>query len=488
MKNLDELGVGLIYFQGFEDFLALHSSLIDVVEIEPQTFWFDKNDECNAFKYNPEVTDFLRTYDRPKLFHGVGYPVGGSFLPPDAHFNTLRQQAAELNPEWVSEHLSFNFFKDEGRDINSGFLLPPVQTAESIKTVVANISNYRAQMDRPFAFETGVNYFQPRKNEMPDGLFVNRVAEKADCHILLDLHNLLVNQRNGRQTVKEFLSYLDYERVIELHVANGIYYKDYYLDAHSGASDDELLGILADVVGKLPNLKALMFEITPDYFMKVPEAEIRGQLIKMRRIWDKKGNQFKIHIPDRCERKTFDESISVREWEHTVGSIILGRKPESILADELLQDKGVAIVKDLVFHFRASLLVSMFKLTTRLLRLSVGEEVFNIYVEDFFSSVFPELLPIILAEQFSVYVTSNRFKVPYLLQIMEYELATIHTAIDKQTRHIKFNFDPLPVMAALEKAELPGEQIEEKCIELQIVYQQEPLFTELPEFVPVVHN
>ena len=58
MKNLDELGVGLIYFQGFEDFLALHSSLIDVVEIEPQTYWYDKDDECNAFKYNPEVTDF----------------------------------------------------------------------------------------------------------------------------------------------------------------------------------------------------------------------------------------------------------------------------------------------------------------------------------------------------------------------------------------------------------------------------------------------
>ncbi|MEO6980859.1 MAG: DUF692 family multinuclear iron-containing protein, partial [Mucilaginibacter sp.] len=321
-----------------------------------------------------------------------------------------------------------------------------------------------------------------------DGLFVNRVAEEADCHILLDLHNLLVNQRNGRQTVKEFLSHLDYERVIELHVANGIYYKDYYLDAHSGASDDELLGILEDVVGKLPNLKALMFEITPDYFMKVPEAEIRGQLIKMRRIWDKKGHHFKKHVPDRAEGKTFDESISVNEWEHTVGSIILGRKPEGLLANELLRDKGVAIVKDLVFHFRASLLISMFKLTTRLLRLSVGEEVFNIYVEDFFSSVFPELLPVILAEQFSAYITANRFKVPHLAQIMEYELATIRTAIDKQTRHVNFNFDPLPVMAALEKAELPAGQSEEKNIVLQIVYQQQPLLTALPEFVPVVHN
>jgi uncharacterized protein (UPF0276 family) len=489
LNNLDELGVGLIYFQGFEDFLALHSSLIDVVEIEPQTFWYDKNDECIAFKYNPEVTDFLRTYNRPKLFHGVGYPVGGTFLPPPEHFNTLRQQAAELNPGWVSEHLSFNFFNEKGRDVNAGFLLPPVQTTESIKIAVANIQNYRGQMNRPFAFETGVNYLQPRKNEMPDGLFVNRIAQAADCHILLDLHNILTNQRNGRQSVKEFLEYLDYERVIELHVASGIYYKDYYLDAHSGASDDELMGILEYVVGKLPNLKALMFEITPDYFMKVPEAEIREQLIKMRRIWDKKGSHYKSwRVPLRGSDHVFDESIPVKEWEHTVGNLILGRNPGNPLAKELLQDKGTAIVKDLVFNFRGSLLISMLKLTTRLLRLSVGEDAFNIYINDFFNNAFPELLPVILAEQFSAYVCSNKLNIPYLEKIMEYELASIHTAIDKQNRSVVFDFDPMPVMAALEKAQLPAKQLPDKKIALQVVFEHQGLINELPEFVPVVHN
>jgi len=489
LKNLDELGVGLIYFQGFEDFLALHSSLIDVVEIEPQTYWYDKDDECNAFKYNPEVTDFLRAYNRPKLFHGVGYPVGGTVMPPPEHFNTLRQQAQELNPVWVSEHLSFNYFKEDGRIINSGFLLPPVQTEESIKIAAANINNYRAQMNRPFAFETGVNYLQPRKNEMPDGLFVNRIAEETDSYILLDLHNILVNQRNGRQSVKEFLEYLDYERVIELHVASGIYYKDYYLDAHSGASDDELMGILEYVVGKLPNLKALMFEITPDYFMKVSEAEIRGQLVKMKKIWDKKGSHYKSwRVPLRHNDKAFDESISVRQWENTVGNLILGRDPETALSNELAQDNGIGIVKDLVFHFRASLLVSMFRLTTRLLRLSVGEEVFNIYIADFFSSALPELLPVILAGQFSDYVIAQQFDIAYLDKIMAYELATIHTAIDKQTRNVIFDFDPAPFMASLQKARLPDEQLAEKRIMVQVVYEKQPVMSELPEFVPVVHN
>uniref|UniRef100_UPI0025F4258B hypothetical protein n=1 Tax=uncultured Mucilaginibacter sp. TaxID=797541 RepID=UPI0025F4258B len=95
---MNELGVGLVYFQGFESFLASHSSLIDVVEIEPQTFWYDKNDECDAFKYDADVASFLNSYNRPKIFHGVGYPIGGTCVPPAQHFNTLRQQVQELKP------------------------------------------------------------------------------------------------------------------------------------------------------------------------------------------------------------------------------------------------------------------------------------------------------------------------------------------------------------------------------------------------------
>ena len=487
---MNELGVGLVYFQGFERFLASHSSLIDVVEIEPQTFWYDRDDGCDAFKYDKSVTDFLKSYDRPKLFHGVGYPIGGTCLPSQPHFNTLKQQAKELRPEWISEHLSFNMFKEAGREINSGFLLPPLQSEEGVKIAAANIRHYQAEMKFPFAFETGVNYLQPRKNEMPDGLFVSKVAKEADCHILLDLHNILTNQRNGRQSVKEFLEYLPYERVIELHVGGGIYYKDYYLDAHSGPSDPELLGILEYVVGRLPNLKALMFEIDPDAFMKIPEAAITNQLITMQRIWDKRGRHYKKKeqksppVPE----QNFDETISVNDWESTMGKLILGKKPENKLAKELLKDKGIPIIKDLVFNFRGSILVSILKLTTRLLRLSVGEELFNKYVTDFFDTIFPELLPVVLAEEFGVYILSKNINVLYLEKIFEYELISIYTAIDKQNRSVNFNFDPKPVLAALENTQLPAEQLMNKTIKLQVVYDQPALSNELLNFNPVIHN
>ncbi|WP_295673417.1 DUF692 family multinuclear iron-containing protein, partial [uncultured Mucilaginibacter sp.] len=393
-------------------------------------------------------------------------------------------------PQWISEHLSFNLFNDAGREINSGFLLPPLQTIEGVKIAAANIRHYRDEMGLPFAFETGANYLKPRKDEIPDGLFVRKVAEEADCHILLDLHNILVNQRNGRQSVREFLKCLPYERVIELHVGGGIYYKDFYLDAHSGPSDAELFSILEEVVGKLPNLKALMFEIDPESFTKVPQSVTTNQLNTMRQIWDKRGYYQKKHKtkPAVCPETGTEANITVAEWENTLGKMVLGKPVDNDLSKELLHDKGIAIIKDMVFNFRGSVLISTLKFSTRLLRLSVGEAVFNSYVNDFFDLAAPELLPVVAAEQFSAYITSNKIIVPYLDKILEYELAAIHTAIDKQKRTVNFDFDPAPLFTALQCARMPSAPLEAKTLNLQVVFENQAKAADSLAFNPMVHN
>ena len=73
--------------------------------------------------------------------------------------------------------------------------------------------------------------------------------------ILLDLHNLLADQRNGRQPVEEVLSELPLDRVLEIHVAGGFELDGYYLDAHVGGPDVELLALLNGVIARLPNIR-----------------------------------------------------------------------------------------------------------------------------------------------------------------------------------------------------------------------------------------
>src|SRR6185436_15569528 len=144
------------------------------------------------------------------------------------------------------------------------FLMPPAQSEAAVRLAARNITERRDAVGRPFAFETGVNYFARRPGDMPDGEFFAAVAEEADCGILLDLANLTVNARNGRASVEEVLAALPLDRVWEVHLARPEHAHGYWLDAHAGALEAELVDLAADVLADLPNLGAVTFEVAPD--------------------------------------------------------------------------------------------------------------------------------------------------------------------------------------------------------------------------------
>ncbi|HEY9044581.1 MAG TPA: DUF692 family multinuclear iron-containing protein, partial [Ohtaekwangia sp.] len=310
-------GVGLIHFAGLEPVVESLSRYIDVIEVEPQTSWFKESLESDSFTIDPQVTSFLQSCPQPKIFHGVGFPIGGTILPQAAHFNTLQEHAQLLNPLYISEHLSFNKYTDHAGDVHqANFLLPPLQNEHGIATAVQNIAHYKKHFAIPFAFETGTNYLQPQRDEMPDGEFVARIAEASDSHILLDLHNLLANEKNGRQKVRDFISQLPLERVAEIHLAGGMYYKDYYLDAHSEVSSTELLELAREIVRKLPALRNIIFEMLPEYYNRTIDiAAIEKQFIAMHRLWDERGAAAQTTKYTTASTPC-DNSVTSETWEY----------------------------------------------------------------------------------------------------------------------------------------------------------------------------
>ena len=71
-----------------------------------------------------------------------------------------------------------------------------------VDAAVAHVATYHAAATLPFLIETGVNYLRSRPGELSDGTFIASVADGSDCG-LLDLHNLLANERNGREPVSD---------------------------------------------------------------------------------------------------------------------------------------------------------------------------------------------------------------------------------------------------------------------------------------------
>jgi uncharacterized protein (UPF0276 family) len=294
-----DVAVGVIATTGLDLVWKDVANLVDIVEIEPQTLWTPRAD--GGWDIAEAGFGWVAGCGKPTTVHGVGFPVGGC-EPPDPQGVALTAACAErLGAVHWSEHLSFNRVQINGRLIDAGFLLPPAQTEAGVEAAVDHIQTYRRAARRPFLIETGVNYLRPRTGELSDGTFIAAIAERADCGILLDLHNLISNQRNGRQIVDDVLGEVPLDRVLEVHVAGGFEFQRYYLDAHVSAPDPELLAKLDAVIPMLPNLQAVVFEAVPESLISLGTDGLRGVLETLHRICDHSRGQHPVRKPTPAE-------------------------------------------------------------------------------------------------------------------------------------------------------------------------------------------
>ncbi len=492
MSNIPQLGIGIVYHSGIDEIIENNIDLIDIIELEPQTIWYKGSIRDNDFKYDTAIVERLKSFSKPLIFHGVGFPVGGTIPPDPIQIPLLKELMNELKPYWMSEHLSFNTVVDrEDKIFNTNLLLPPRQTKNGIFYAVRSISSMKNDIEIPFAFETGVNYLKPFPDELPDGEFIKQIAEDADCFILLDLHNIYTNELNGRQSAEKFLDQIPLERVIEIHIAGGFFHKGYYLDAHSGLSSDALLELTEETVCRCPNLKALIFEMLPEYSTTISMNEIRQQFNTMRKIWQKRRIELEKSFKDMTfsSNKTGEVINDSKEWEFALGHLVVGRDPGNKLSEILISDPGIQIFRELLYHFRASIIVTTLKLSTRLLRLSLGEIIFENLIKKFMDEYYPEDFPFVVAEQFSQFIRNQSLDVKYLNDILIYEETTIKVTSDKIPRTVHFNYNPLPLLKALSMTKLPAEALDGFNVEIEItpdeqVKNQDEMFT----LHSVLHN
>ena len=283
------LGVGVVWWPVLDELCRPEEGLVDVIEAEPEAFWLPK---AGGRGYRSFLSEALSHLPQPRLLHGVGAPVGGTCPAPDGHLTRLAADITALRPEYVSEHLSITRFRPRPGQcpVSAGFMLPPLQSQAGVSLAAANIRRRRAVLgDISLAVETPVNYLAPAPGEWPDGVYVAATVEAADCAILLDLHNVLCNARNGRQSVAGFCDSLPLERVWEIHLAGGESEGGLFLDAHAGLVEPELMEMAADLIPRLPNLQAINFEIMPERVAEAGLSAIAAQLGRMRDLWNRRN-------------------------------------------------------------------------------------------------------------------------------------------------------------------------------------------------------
>ena len=454
--KIPELGVGLTWFGGMEPLLQANAGLVDVLEVEPQTLW-RREIHTDTVVIDSAALQNLQGQPQAKLVHSVGLPIGGTAPPRAEAVELLRGVAVELETPWVSEHLSFSSVKDNSGTWHTGFLLPPRQTLAGVEVAVASIRALSGGLPVPVAIETGVNYLRPRGDELPDGEFVARVSEGADCGILLDLHNVWTNHRNGRQPVGEYIDQLPLERVWELHLAGGYYHRGFWLDAHSGAVPRDVLELAAHIVPRLTNLKAIIFELFPSYFPQLGAQQLREQLEALHRLWGLRRVVADTKPCVRSDPAEPDPAPSPQEWERTLGCLAVHRGSDSPLTTELRRDPGMAVIREMVEKLRGSMVIRTLRLSSRLIMLERGTAYLEQLLAKFWRTHPPQPFAWDEAEAFAAFLREEKPYVPFLSEVLEYDRAVIAVALDGEERSIAFGADPLPLLRALGAGRRPTE-------------------------------
>lgn len=449
LSELPELGVGMVHARGLEHLFGAGT----VVEVEPQTSWH--HHPPGEFTAPLDAFAQLAAGAGACLVHGVGDPFGSTIAAGPSFARAFAASVAALRPVWISEHLAFNRFGADDGVHATGFFMPPSQTRASAHAAATRIRELAHAMGTAVLFETGVSYLRPQPWELADGEYFAEVAEAADCGILLDLHNVWTNARNGRQPLDALFDAMPLDRVVELHVAGGVEHRGYWLDGHCGPTPAELRSIAERLVPRLGNLKAIVFELLPQFVDTVGTAAIHDELGWLERLWSRRGTDRAVQ-PKRRVGAPADpaDAPSPAVWEQTLGGLLRGHIARDALARRLADDPAIGLYRELVARFRMGAIAEALPWTLRAIRRVDGPQGSHAALVEMLRGTTPEPFESTEALRFAE-ALARRPLAPLVRDALAIEHASLRALLDHRAQEIEVEHDPHALFEALAAGHAP---------------------------------
>ena len=164
---------------------------------------------------SPAVQAVERLRERyPFSIHAVGLSLGSIEGVDAAHLARVAALVKRLQPDLVSEHLSWSSFG--GRYFND--LLPLPYTEEALDVVGANVDRVQQALGRRVSIENPSCYLGFRHSTMSESEFLAELARRTGCGLLLDINNVVVTAHNLRLDPGGWLG-LPAEAITQFHLA-----------------------------------------------------------------------------------------------------------------------------------------------------------------------------------------------------------------------------------------------------------------------------
>ena len=271
LSNIPYLGSGLGFRQELKQETIEAREAIDFLEIITDGFIGDDSDRDTL----EEICDHF-----PVIPHGIGLSIGSVDGVDEAYLRAIREVSELTGSPFYSEHLC----QTRAPGIDIGHLSPLWFSEEVLRATIDNVHKVQDTLGKPLVLENVSYLFDIPNPEMAQTEFFNRLVDTTGCGILLDVTNIFVNTLNHGIDAMAFMDAMPLERVVQVHLAGGLWSGDTFLDSHTRPVQEESWELLEALLKRIA-IKGVILEHDahyPDAFSVLTDQVARARVLMNR--------------------------------------------------------------------------------------------------------------------------------------------------------------------------------------------------------------
>jgi uncharacterized protein (UPF0276 family) len=191
--------------------------------------------------------------------HGVGLSIGGAGPLDQTHMQRLKTLCDRYQPASFSEHLAWS--THNGSYLND--LLPLPYTEETLQTIIRHIDNVQSTLNRQVLLENPSTYLRFAESTIPETEFLEAIAQRTGCGLLLDINNVFVSSTNHALDPRAYLDAFPLHHVGEIHLGGHTEDADddgalLLIDAHGSPTADPVWTLYAETIARTGPIATLI--------------------------------------------------------------------------------------------------------------------------------------------------------------------------------------------------------------------------------------
>ncbi|WP_416757566.1 DUF692 domain-containing protein [Roseateles sp. So40a] len=194
----------------------------------------------------------------PVSLHGVGLGLGSAAGIDWQHLRRVRALVEAVRPGLVSDHAGFCRVLRHQQPMHAHAQLPIPFTALGLDVLAAQVDAAQQTLGRQILVENLGAYLCWDEDDLPEPEFLNTLAARTGCGLLVDLNHLVVNALNRGQDEDAaiaasvaWLERIDAAAVGQYHLAGHARLDGIVIDDHGGPVGEPVWALYREALGRI---------------------------------------------------------------------------------------------------------------------------------------------------------------------------------------------------------------------------------------------